>query len=269
MRDFRYHRPATLEEAAALLAADEEALPLAGGQTLLPTMKQGLSAPSALVDLHGIPGLDTIAVAGGALVLGAMARHADVAASATVRAALPGLARLAGGIGDPHIRNRGTIGGSIANNDPAADYPAALLACGAEVETERRRIPAEALFDGLFATALEPGEIIRAVRFPRPERFGYASIRNPASRYAVAGVAVARRGDGSVGVAVTGAGADGAYRWAEAEAALAADFRAEALEGVAADPDLMLFDPRMPQDYRARLVQVLAARAVDAAEPGA
>ncbi|MFT4150382.1 MAG: xanthine dehydrogenase family protein subunit M [Paracoccaceae bacterium] len=268
MRDFDYHRPATLAEALDLLAGDDEALLLAGGQTLLPTMKQGLSAPSALVDLHGIAGLDAISVVGQVLSLGSMARHADVAGNALVRQAIPALAGLAGGIGDPHIRNRGTIGGSIANNDPSADYPAALLACGAEIQTDRRRLCADEFLAGLFTTALEPGEIILAVHFPIPRRFAYASIRNPASRYAVAGVAVAQRQDSTVGVGVTGAGADGAFRWAEAEAALQDGFHPATLDGLVVDPDLLLSDLRMPQDYRARLVEVMTRRAVEAALRG-
>lgn len=269
MRDFIYHRPSSLDEALALLTEDEDALLLAGGQTLLPTMKQGLSAPSALVDLHGVAGLNGISLDDGILTLGAMARHADVVSHPQVRKAIPGLAALAGGIGDPHIRNRGTVGGSVANNDPSADYPAALLACGAEIETNSRRMHVDEFLIGLFTTALEPGEIIVAVHLPLPNGFAYSSIRNPASRYATAGVCVVRRADKGVGVGVTGAGADGAFRWSEAEAMLEADFTPAALHDLTVDPELMLSDPRVPQDYRAQLVKVLTCRAVEAVLRGA
>lgn len=264
MRDFMYHRPSSLDEALALLSEDEDALLLAGGQTLLPTMKQGLSAPTALVDLHGIAGLNEISVNGGKLTLGAMVRHGDIASDSRVTQAIPGLAELAGGIGDPHIRNRGTVGGSVANNDPSADYPAALVACAAEIETNCRRLHIDEFLNGLFETALEPGEIILSVHVPIPRGFAYSSIRNPASRYALAGVSIARRADDSVGVGVTGAGAEGAFRWSEAEAMLEGCFEPAALDGLTVDPDLMLSDPRVPQDYRAQLVKVLARRAVEA-----
>lgn len=262
MRDFAYHRPAALADAVALLAEDEGAMLLAGGQTLLPTMKQGLNQPSALVDLSAIPGLADIRQEDGGFGIGAMATHAAVASHPEIRRLLPGFAAVARQIGDPHIRNRGTIGGSIANNDPSADYPAALLACGAMIATDRRMIPAEEFFEGLFTTALDQGEIIHRIILPLPHRFTYASIRNPASRYASAGVALAERLDGTIAVAVTGAGQNGVYRWTEAEDRLTERFHEDALDGLMPDPEDMIADQRTPGDYRAAIVLAMTRAAV-------
>jgi carbon-monoxide dehydrogenase medium subunit len=210
MHAFDYAAPSSVADAVAALA-NEDAKLLAGGQTLLPTMKQRLAAPAVLVDLRKIEGLSGVAREGDTLVIGAMARHAEVADSETVKQAIPALAGLAGWIGDPAVRHRGTLGGSLANNDPAADYPAAALALGATIVTNKREIAAEAYFKGMFETALDEDEIITKVKFPIPEKAAYQKFRNPASRYAMAGVFVAKTKAG-VRVAVTGAGAGGVYR---------------------------------------------------------
>lgn len=262
MRDFAYHKPATVAAAAGLLATIEDAKVLAGGMTLLPTMKQRLATPEALVDLSALQ-LAGIEEADGIVTIGAMTCHADVAASSVLDRCLPGLAGLAGGIGDPQVRHRGTIGGSIANNDPAADYPAALLALGAEVVTDRRRIAADDFFVGLFETALAPGEIVTAVRLPVVRRAAYAKFRSPASRYALAGVFVASL-PGGVRVAVTGAG-PAVFRLQAAEAALDRSFTPEAARAVAVDPAGLNSDIHADAVYRAHLVGVMAARAVAAA----
>jgi aerobic carbon-monoxide dehydrogenase medium subunit len=263
MYDFAYHKPASVADAAKLLAADGDAKALAGGQTLIPTLKQRLAKPSAVVDLSGIKDLAGISVGGGAVTIGAMTRHGDVAASAEIKKALPALAALADGIGDPQVRNRGTIGGSIANNDPAADYPAACLALGATIKTNSREIAADAFFLGMFETALKPGEIIVSVKFPIPEKAAYAKFGQPASRYALVGVMVAK-GSTGVRVAVTGAAA-AVFRWKEAEAALAKSWSASALDGVKVSPDGLNSDIHAAADYRAHLVGVMAKRAVAAA----
>src|SRR6516162_10843247 len=205
MYEFDYHRPASLDEVANLLGAHADAKIVAGGMTLIPTLKLRLARPSDLVDLAAIPSLRGITDAGDALVIGAMTRHAEVHRSPLVKQAIPALAALAGMIGDPAVRNRGTIGGSISNNDPAADYPAALVGLGATVHTTKRDIAADNFFTGMFETALEPAEIVTSVRFPKPQVSCYQKFRNPASRYAIVGVFVARTG-GGVRVAVTGAG---------------------------------------------------------------
>ncbi|MCA3264108.1 MAG: xanthine dehydrogenase family protein subunit M [Telmatospirillum sp.] len=263
MYDFAYHKPATVADAVKLLAADGDAKALAGGQTLIPTLKQRLAKPSAVVDLSAIKDLAGIAVAGGKVTIGAMTRHGDVAASADVKKALPALAALADGIGDPQVRNRGTIGGSIANNDPAADYPAACLALGATIKTNSREIPADAFFLGMFETALKPGEIILSVSFPIPEKAAYAKFGQPASRYALVGVMVAKTASGAR-VAVTGAAA-AVFRWSEAEAALSKSWNAASLDGVKVSPDGLNSDIHAAADYRAHLVGVMAKRAVTAA----
>lgn len=262
MFPFTYHRPAALADVLALLADNEEARPLSGGQTLIPTLKQRLAAPSDLVDLAGLDALRGVRVEDDALVIGAMMRHAEVAASPIVAHHLPALAELAGMIGDPAVRNRGTLGGSIANNDPAADHPAACLALAATIRTDRRALPAGAFFTGLFETALEPGEIVTAVAFPLAGQGAYEKYRNPASRYAMAGTFVWRGGAGEVRVAVTGAGQEGVFRWAEAETALAADFTPAALAGLALDGDGMIADIHGSGEYRAHLARVMAQRAV-------
>jgi aerobic carbon-monoxide dehydrogenase medium subunit len=265
MYAFDYHRPATLRQAANLLAKNADAKLLAGGHTLLPTMKQRLASPSALVDISGIAELSGITQKGKTLVIGATTPHAEVAASPLVQAALPGLAALAGGIGDPHVRHKGTIGGSIANNDPAADYPGAMLALGATIVTNKRRMAAEDFFTGLFSTALEDGEIITKVIVPTGGKFAYAKFRNPASLYAMVGVAVSKKG-GTVRVAVTGAGSDGVFRWADAEKALKARFSSKSLGAVKTPAAKELnSDIHASAEYRSHLIGVMAKRAVDAA----
>lgn len=264
MRAFDYVKPATVWEAVDLLDADADARPLAGGMTLIPTLKQRLAEPTQLVDLAGLEDLQIITEAPSSLTVGAMKRHIEVARSPSVRAFLPVIAGLAINIGDPHVRNRGTIGGSIANSDPAADYPAAVLGLGATVITNRREIAGEAFFTGLFSVDLEQGEIVMAVRFPRPERAAYVKFPNPASRYATVGVFVAEVG-GEVRVSVTGAGAH-AFRLPEFEAALARDFSADALAGLEVSPDGLNADPHATPEYRAHLVGVMARRAVVQAE---
>jgi len=263
MYAFEYHRPQTLTAAVADLAkADAKAL--AGGMTLLPTMKQRLASPSALVDLKSVPELTGIAREGDHLLIGAMSRHADVARSSVVQAAIPALAKLAGGIGDPHVRNMGTIGGSLANNDPSADYPAAALALGATIVTNKRRIPAQDFFTGLFETALEAGELITQASFPIPQKAAYMKFANPASRYALVGVFVARTA-GGVRVAVTGAGSNGVFRANALEAALSANFSPAALDGVSTPATGLNSDLHADADYRAHLIGVMAKRAVAAA----
>ena len=260
MYETNYHRPRDLAEAESLFAAAAEGRYLAGGMTLLPTMKQRLAAPTDLVDLGRLPALKGISIAEGTVTIGAGVVHADVAASAEIRAALPALAALAGQIGDPHVRHRGTIGGSLANDDPAA-----VLALGATIVTTRREIAAQDFFQGLFTTTLEEGEILVAVRFPVPVRAAYAKFPNPASRYAMAGVFVAQFADGEARVGVTGAGQDGVYRDPAFEAALNARFDPAALDGVSVDPTNMLADLHGSAAYRANLVKVMAKRAVAAA----
>lgn len=264
MYAFDYHRPTSLDEVASLLTGTEDAKIVAGGHTLLPTMKQRLAAPAALVDLARVPDLVGIACTPDAVTIGAMTTHGMVAESAEVAAAIPALAEMAQIIGDPAVRHRGTLGGSVANNDPAADYPAALLALGATVRTNTREIPAEDWFKGLFETALEEGEIVTAVSFPIPRRAAYQKFRNPASRYALVGVFVAERAS-DVRVAVTGAGSDGVFRWTEAEAALAHRFAPEALAGLAPSADGLNGDIHADAPYRAHLIGVMARRAVEAA----
>lgn len=263
MQAFDYRRPTTLHEALALLEADPDAIPLAGGMTLIPTLKQRLAAPSLLVDLSGVPALNAIAEEGGAIRLGAMVTHAEVAHSPVVRKAIPALAGLAGGIGDPHVRNRGTAGGSIANADPAADYPAAVVGLGATVISSRREIAGDDFFTGLFETALEPAELVTAVRFPIPDAAAYVKFPHPASRYAMAGVFVARFG-AEVRLAVTGA-APSVFRLIVTEAALEQRFSPDAIgEDVELAMDALNADGHAPADYRARLVAVMARRAVAA-----
>lgn len=265
MFPFAYHRPADLDTAGALLAGNEEAKLLAGGQTLIATLKQRLASPSDLVDLARVPGLAGISREGDALTIGAMTRHGDVAASTLVRDAIPALAALAALIGDPAVRNRGTIGGSIANNDPSADYPAACLGLDATIRTDRREIPAGEFFLGLFETALAPDEIILSVAFPIGGVATYEKFPNPASRYAMAGAFVWKgegQEEGEVRVAITGAGQSGVFRWAQAEAALTGDFSPAALEGLRLDGDEMIADIHGSGAYRAHLAGVMTKRAV-------
>ena len=264
MYDFRYHRPATLAEASALIAEAEDGVYLAGGQTLISTLKQRLAQPSDVIDLAKIDGLDGIKPLGGVIEVGAMTRHGDVAASSDVRKAIPALAALAGMIGDPQLRNRGTLGGSLATNDPAADYPAAVLALAATVHTDRREIAADDFFVDLFETALDDGEIITHVSFPLPERAGYAKFPNPASRYAMVGVMAADLG-AAARVAVTGAGPC-VFRQRRMEAALSESFTAEAIADIEVSGDGFNDDIHGSSEYRAHLVTVMARRAVAAAD---
>ena len=264
MNDFTYHAPTSLDKAlAALRGGGDGAKLIAGGHSLLPVMKLNLSAPTALVSLAGVPGLGDIADGGDSVTVGAMCSHAQVAGSAVVQARIPALAAMADGIGDAQVRNAGTIGGSVAHNDPAADYPAACVALGATIVTDRREIHSDDFFQGMFATALADDEVITAVRFPVPARAAYAKFANPASKYAVAGVMVAD-GPAGVRVAVTGASGDGVFRVAEMEAALGASFSGEAVAGIAVSSDGMLSDTAAGADYRAHLVTVMAKRAVEA-----
>ncbi|MCR4268058.1 xanthine dehydrogenase family protein subunit M [Nitratireductor sp. ZSWI3] len=264
MYEVNYHRATSVDDAVAKRAAAPEAQFLAGGQTLLPTMKHHLAAPSDLVDLRGVSELAGIVVSGRNVTIGAMTTHAAVAESAELAEICPAIAALAGGIGDPAVRHQGTIGGSIANNDPAADYPAALLALGATVHTNERAIAAGDFFTGLFSTALEDGEMITSVSFEAPARCGYAKFPNPASRYAMTGVFVAKGGDGSVRVAVTGAGADGVFRHSGLEAALASDWSAAAVDGVSVSADGLMSDIHCDAAYRANLIKAMARRALAA-----
>ena len=263
MYAFEYHRPNTLSGATADLEK-QEAKVLAGGMTLLPTMKQRLAAPSALIELKDVPELKGLSRDGDNLVIGAMTRHIEVASSPVVKSAIPALAKLASGIGDAHVRNRGTIGGSLANNDPAADYPAAALALGATIVTSKRRIAADAYFKGVFETALEPGELITQVSFPVPQKAAYMKFANPASRYALVGVFMAKTA-GGVRVAVTGAGENGVFRSQPLEAALAANFSPAAVDGVSVPTSGINTDIHADADYRAHLIKVMAKRAVEAA----
>lgn len=255
----KYHRPASVADAVRLLGG--EAKVLAGGQTLLATMKQHLASPSDLVDIRAIGGMSGITVKGDSVTIGAATTHAEAAASAAIAKACPALAALAGGIGDPAVRHAGTIGGSLANNDPAADYPAGVLALGATVVTSKREIAADDYFDGLFGTALEDDEIITAVRFTAPKKAGYAKFAQPASRFALVGVFVADTGSG-VRVAVTGAGEDGVFRHAGLEAALAKSWSAASADGVDVSADGLMSDIHADADYRANLIKVMARRAV-------
>ena len=261
MQPFRLLRPKSLAEARTLREANDEASFLSGGHTLLPTMKQGLARPPLVIDLTRIDGLRGIEASANAVTIGATTLHADVAASEAVRNTIPVLAGLAGSIGDRHVRNRGTIGGSLANNDPAADYPAAALGLGATVVTDRRELAADDYFVNLFETALEPDEIVTRIVFPIPDAAGYAKFRHPASRYSIAGVFISRKGK-DVRVAVTGAGARGVFRVSEFEQVLAKDFRAEALEGLTVDPSALLEDLIATKEYRAHLIAVMARRAM-------
>ncbi len=261
MHDFEFVKPSSVAEAVkALSAAGAQAL--SGGQTLTPTMKARLATPAVLVSLTGIAGIKGVAMVDGGLQVGAATPHAVVAREA--KGHYPALAALAGGIGDPAVRNRGTVGGSVANNDPAACYPSAVLGSGATVVTDRRRIAADDFFQGLFTTALEDGEIITAVIFPIPQKAAYIKFDQPASRFALTGVFVAKYA-GGVRVAVTGAGNDGVFRWTDAERALSADFSASAIAGLKVDAGSMLSDLHGTAAYRANLVKVLTGRAVSAA----
>ncbi len=262
MYDFQYHRPQSVADAAKAIAAASDGKLMAGGMTLIPTLKQRLARPSDVVDLGRVAELRGIKRDGNAIVIGAMTKHDEVASSDVVKSAIPGLAHLAGMIGDPQVRNRGTLGGSIANNDPAADYPAAVLGLGATVITNKRKIAADDFFKGMFETALGEDEIITAVSFPIPEKAGYAKFRNPASRYAIVGVFIAKTGSG-VRVAVTGAGPV-VFRQKEMEAALSKKFSADAIAGIKMKEDGLNSDIHASAEYRAHLVGVMAKRALAA-----
>jgi aerobic carbon-monoxide dehydrogenase medium subunit len=263
MQAFDYHDPVALASAVDLAERKPEAKYLAGGQSLIAAMKLRLAAPGDLVDLGYLPELRGIRVedGGAAITIGAMTRHAEVAGSLEVGARIPALAALAGMIGDRQVRNRGTLGGSLANDDPAADYPAAVLGLGATVVTHQRRIAADEYFRGLFETALHPGELITAVTFPVPEKAAYVKFRNPASRFAIVGVFVARTAQG-VRVAVTGAGMHGVFRVPAMEQALAGHWSPDALRAITVPPTDLQSDLHASAEYRAHLVGVLAQRAV-------
>lgn len=265
MQAFGYQDPTSVAKATAAGTASQ-ARYLAGGQSLLAAMKLGLSAPAQIVDLGRVPELRGIKVEGNgtALTIGAMTRHAEVASSPEVGARLPALAALAGMIGDRQVRNRGTLGGSIANNDPASDYPAALLALAATVNTDKRQIAADAFFKGLFETALAPGELIMSVTFPVPKKAAYVKFRNPASRFAIVGVFVAQTAAGAR-VAVTGAGSRGVFRVKSMEQALSREWSAKAIESLPVAASELQSDLHASAEYRAHLVNVLARRAVAAA----
>ena len=264
MYNFNYHRPSTLADAAKTVQSADEGKLVAGGMTLIPTLKQRLAKPSDLVDLAKIAELKGIKRDGSTIVIGAMTKHVEVATSDVVRGAIPGLADLASHIGDPAVRNRGTIGGSIANNDPAADYPSAVVALNATVITNKRKIGADDFFKGMFETALEPGEIITAVQFPIPEKSAYMKFPNPASRYAIVGVFVAKTASGTR-VGVTGAGPS-VFRQKEMEAALAKSFTPEAVANIKVSASGLNGDIHASPEYRAHLVTVMAKRAVAAAK---
>lgn len=264
MYPFRYQRPGSLSEALQVLAADTDAKVVAGGMTLIPSMKHRLAAPSQLLDINQLPELGGITVSAEAVVVGAAVTHRMVATSPPILQALPALAALANGIGDPQVRVRGTLGGSLANNDPAADYPSAVLALNASVKTNSREIAADDFFQGMFTTALEPDELILQVRFALPQRAAYAKFHHPASGYAMTGVFVAQFKEG-IRVAVTGAG-NSVFRWTEAEAALDKSFTASALDGLAYPAEGLNADMHAPAEYRAHLIQLMASRAVEQIE---
>lgn len=263
MYEFDYSRPGSVADAAQALKKDEDAKLMSGGMTMIPTLKQRLANPSQLLDLAGIEELRGISVSGDAVTIGAMETHANVAASTDVAKAIPALAHLAGHIGDPQVRNRGTIGGSIANSDPAADYPAAVVGLGATVKTNKREIAGDDFFTALFETALEVDEIVTAVSFPIPDKAGYAKFPNPASRYATVGVMVANTGDGAR-VAVTGAGPV-VFRVADMEKALTSKWSPDAVKDISVPAGDLNADIHASAEYRAHLITVMAKRAVEAA----
>ncbi len=263
MREFEYHKPESLDDAISKLHSLDDAVAIAGGMTLLPTMKQRLAEPAALVDLTGISEMKSVTASENSVTVGALVRHAEVARSPEIKAAIPALAELAGGIGDPQVRNRGTLGGSVANADPAADYPAAMVGLDATVITNQREISADAFFTGLFETALETGELITAVGFSKPQAAAYAKFPNPASRYAIVGVFVAKFATG-VRVAITGAGAS-VFRGTDLEAALSDRFEPSAIDGITVSSDGLNTDIHAEAAYRAHLIGVMTKRAVSRA----
>jgi aerobic carbon-monoxide dehydrogenase medium subunit len=265
MENFNYHRPATTTAAAAMLKKAKDGKYMAGGHTLLPTMKQGLAAPTDVIDLTAIKGFSGIKVSKTTVSIKAGTTHMEVATSKEIKKAIPALWEMAGKIGGVHVRNRGTIGGSIANNDPAADYPSACLGLGATIETNKRKIAADVFFTGMFETALKAGEIITAVHFPIPKTSSHQKFPNPASRYALTGVFLSQDAKGKVRVGVTGAGPK-AFRATALEDALSKDFSAKAASSIKVAPKGLLNDMHATAAYRAHLITVLAARAVSAAK---
>jgi carbon-monoxide dehydrogenase medium subunit len=262
MYETTYHRPSSVEDAAALFAKGSESRYLAGGHTLIPVMKQRLAAPSDVVDLGRIKELVGIELSADALTIKAATPYFDITQSADVEKSIPAIAHLTSMVGDPQVRYRGTIGGSIANNDPAADYPAAVLALGATVKTNNRSIAADDFFKGLFTTALADGEIITAVSFPIPAKAAYSKMRHPASRFALTGVFVVKTKAGDVRVAATGASQNGVMRLPAIEAALKANWSASALDGIAVSAEGLMTDIHGSSLYRANLIKVMAQRAV-------
>jgi carbon-monoxide dehydrogenase medium subunit len=263
MENFNYVRPAKVADAVKAMKKAKDGKFLSGGHTLIPAMKVGLAAPTDIIDLSGLK--NTGVKVGKTVVIQAGTTHAEVASNKDLKKAIPGLAALAGGIGDPHVRHKGTIGGSVANNDPAADYPSACLGLGATIHTSDRKIAADKFFTGMFSTALKDTEVITAIEFPIPKKCGYAKFPNPASLYAMVGVFVAQMGDGSVRVSVTGAG-PGVFRVPEMEAALGKSFKASALDGIAVKAKGLNADLHASAEYRAHLITVMAKRAVEAAK---
>ncbi len=264
MYDFNYTKPPSIPEAVQALGADMEAKALAGGQTFIPVLKQRLNRPTVIVDLSAL-GLKGITADGKTVTIGAMSTHHQIEASPDVQRLVPGLAKMASLIGDTQVRHRGTMGGSLANNDPSACYPAAVLALGATIHTDHRSIAADDYFQGMFTTALEPGELITAIEFPVAEKSNYEKFRNPASRYAMVGVFVAKTAAHGVRVAITGAGQGGVFRHTEMEEALAKDFSPEAITGITTPADGLNGDIHASPEYRAHLIGVMARRAVAAA----
>jgi|TARA_B110000503_G_scaffold79297_1_gene121854 aerobic carbon-monoxide dehydrogenase medium subunit len=262
MYAINYHLPKTLDQATNIFTTSEDPSFLSGGHTLIPTMKNRLAAPSDLIDLRQIPELRTIRMENGHLVIGGAQTHAEVAASELIYKTIPALALLAGSIGDVQVRHIGTIGGSVANNDPAADYPAAVLSLGARIKTSKRSITADDFFTGLYDTALEPGEIIIEIAFPIPTSAGYAKHRNPASRYALAAVFISNFDNIAIRVAVTGASENGVFRWLDAESKLSGMFNFAAIHDIQADPNIMAEDMHACRAYRASLVEAMTKRAV-------
>lgn len=260
MYDFAYHKPSSVADAVKLLSADPDARPISGGQTLLPALKHRLNKPTSLVDLSGIAELRGIKREGDKITVGALTRHFEVENNPEIKSAIPALAWMAGHLGDVQVRNRGTMGGSVSNNDPAADYPAAVLALDATVHTDKRSIKANEFFQGMFTTALEPGELLVRIEFPVPEKCGYAKMRNPASRYVMAGVFVAKT-KGGVRVVVNGAG-PGVFRQTEMEKALSANWSPDAVGGIKQASEGLNSDIHGSAEYRAHLVTVMAKRAV-------
>ena len=264
MYAFTYHAPTTVRQAVNLLAKNPEAKLLAGGHSLIPVMKLRLASPSAIIDMNKVEGLSGVEVKGRSVVIGAMTRHFEVANSQTLKDVLPALAGVPGSIGDPHVRHRGTIGGSVANNDPNADYPAALLGLGATIITSKRRIAADDFFQGMFTTALEPDEIITKISFPIAKKAAYQKFKHPASGFALVGVFVSKRGS-DIRVAVTGAGGNGVFRVTAFEEALKKRFSPKSIEGISVPAEGMSSDIHAGAEYRAHLVGVLARRALAAA----